>query len=412
MSSPMTVTAARMTLVVGLSLLSAACSLGQDPSAMVFDNASDNPQATDRFGRNGLATDGQAVAVSRVYIDSDDLESTAPEAYTVVRGDTLWDISDRFLKEPWRWTEIWSYNPQINNPHLIYPGDILALEYVNGKPTLRLIRDGELLAAGPGEPTLGAANPANNGAPRVKLSPRIRSESLDEAVPTISAESIRQFLIHPRVLDTQTIAEAPYVIANNDGRLISSLGTNVYVRGQINRNQTSYGIFRPGKALIDPINGALLGHEVIHVADATLLNVGDPSTLMINSNKMETMEGDILLASSEKPTAHNYVTRLPQLRGEGRIVSLFDAISQSGRNQVVVLNMGQESNIQEGDVLAIETRGRQIVDERGISNWERVTLPNTRTGVVMVFKTFDKVSYALVMESTRPVLINDIITGI
>lgn len=379
---------------------------------MVLDKASNGPKAIDRFGRTGAATGGQAVAVSRVYIDSDDLESTAPDAYTVVRGDTLWDISDRFLKEPWRWTEIWSYNPQIYNPHLIYPGDILALEYVNGIPTLRLIREGDTIPGGTGEPSLAAANPANGGAPRVKLSPRIRSESLDEAIPTIPADSIRQFLIHPRVLDKHTIDEAPYVIANHDGRLISSLGTNIYVRGQMNRDQTSYGVFRPGKALIDPINGALLGHEVIHVADATLLNVGDPSTLVINSNKMETIEGDILLPASEEAATTNYVTRLPELRGEARIISLFDAISQSGRNQVVVLNIGEESNIQEGDVLAIETRGQEIIDERGIRNWESVTLPNTRTGVLMVFKTFDKVSYALVMESTRPVLINDIITGI
>ena len=412
----MTVTAARLTLAISLCVLSAACSTGQGPSAMVFDDTSDTAQANDRFSADGAYTGGTATAVSRTYINTDDLETNAPDAYTVVRGDTLWDISDRFLKEPWRWTEIWSYNPQIYNPHLIYPGDMLALEYVNGKPTLTLTRDGKTVT-GSGEPGLGAANPAQrdeNGNPisRIKLSPRVRSESLDEAIPMISAESIKQFLIHPRVVNEQTIAQAPYVVANYDGRLISSIGSHIYVRGQVSRGQTSYGVFRPSKRLSDPVNGSNLGHELLHVADATLLNIGDPSTLMITSNKMETIEGDIILPIHQDVTPHTFVPRLPELRGDGRIVSLIDAISQSGRNQVVVLNMGQQSNIQEGDVLAIETRGRSVVDRRGVGRWEHVTLPNTRTGVLMVFKTFDKVSYALVMESTRPVLINDFITGI
>lgn len=373
---------------------------------MVYDNASHTVNATDR---NYPSSDGVAVAVARTYVGVDDLDSAAPDVYTVVRGDTLWDISDRFLKEPWRWTEIWSYNPQIYNPHLIYPGDVLALEYVNGKPTLTLTRDGKAVPTTRSNvPALGAATPDS----RVKLSPQIRSESLDDAIPTIPSAAIRPFLIHPRVADSKTIADAPYVVANFDGRLISSIGTHIYVRGQISRNQTSYGVFRPGEKLIDPINGGLLGHELLHVADATLLNTGDPSTLMITSNKMETIEGDLVLPVNDDTISHTFEPRMPELRGEGRIVSLVNAISQSGRNQVVVLNMGQQSNIREGDVLAIETRGRSIIDERGHRSWEHVTLPNSRTGVLMVFKAFDRVSYALVMESTRPVLINDIITGI
>lgn len=405
MFSPMTVTAARLALAVSLSALLAACSTGQGPSAMVYDNASNPVSAVDR---NDPSTDGVAMAVARTHVGVDDLDSSAPDVYTVVHGDTLWDISDRFLKEPWRWTEIWNYNPQIYNPHLIYPGDVLALEYVNGKPTLTLTRDGDAVPTHSNEPALGAATPDS----RVKLSPRIRSESLDDAIPTIPSAAIRPFLIHPRVVDSQTIAEAPYVVANYDGRLISSIGTHIYVRGQINRSQTSYGVFRPGEKLVDPVDGRLLGHELLHVADATLLNTGDPSTLMITSNKMETIEGDLVLPVNDDTISHTFEPRLPELRGEGRIVSLVNAISQSGRNQVVVLNMGQESNLREGDVLAIESRGRSIVDERGHRSWEHVTLPNTRTGVLMVFKSFDRVSYALVMESTRPVLINDIITGI
>lgn len=410
-----TVPTARLTLAVSLSALLAACSFGQGPSVIVVDPPT---QVNDRFEKDGLSHNGYTSVVPRAYISEDNLDEQAPDVYTVVRGDTLWDISDRFLKKPWLWPQIWSYNPQIYNPHLIYPGDVMALEYVAGKPTLVLTRNGKPV---PLKPALGAANPVildadgnpiPNTGNRTRISPRIRSESLDDAIPTISGDSIRQFLVHPRVVDARTIARSPYVVANDDGHLISSVGNRVYARGQLNRDQTSYGIFRPGKELRDPINNALLGYEVNHVADAKLLSTGDPSTLMITSNKMETIAGDILLATSEGMTTHTFVPRLPELRGEGRIVSLVNAISQTGRDQVVVLNIGTDSNIQEGDVLAIESRGKPFVDHRGSGNYEHITLPNTRTGVAMVFKAFDRVSYALVMESTRPVVINDIITGI
>ncbi len=408
MALHMTLTTARLSLAVSLSLIMASCSTGKGPSAMAV-----SPEVTtsQRYTAENAPQAGVATAVTRVYVDSDDIEANAPEVYTVVRGDTLWDISDRFLKEPWRWTEIWSYNPQVYNPHLIYPGDVLALEYVNGKPTLSLTRNGKTIPHNAGEPRVGAASPADGGA-RVKLAPRVRSESLDDAIPTIAGDSIAHFLVHPRVVDEQTIANAPYVVANSDDRLISSIGSKIYVRGRMNRDQTSYGVFRKHKPLIDPVNGAHLGYEVTHVSDAKLLSVGDPSTLGLTSNKMETIAGDILLAVNADTATHTYTPRMPELRGEARIVSLVNAISQTGRDQVVVLNMGADSSIKEGDVLAVETRGKHLVDKKGKRGWEHVELPNQRTGVLMVFKTFDKVSYALVMESTRPIKVNDIVTGI
>jgi len=418
MALNMTVPTARLTLAVSLSALLAACSFGHTPSAMVLDEPT---RVNDRFGEDGLTSNDYTTVVPRAYIDPEQLDENAPKNYTVVRGDTLWDISDRFLKKPWLWTEIWGYNPQIYNPHLIYPGDKLALEYVNGKPTLVLTRNGKIIPGNQGGPRLGAANPVildADGNPiaqpgqRTRLSPRIRSESLDDAIPTVPRDAIKQFLVQPRVVDSSTIKNAPYVVGNIDNRLTSAVGHQVYVRGRMNRDQTSYGIFRRNKALRDPISNAILGFEITHVADAKLLSVGDPSTLMITGNKMETIKGDILLANNDASASHMFVPRLPELRGEARIVSLVNAITQTGRDQVVVLNVGTDSNIQEGDVLAIETRGKSMIDERGRGGYERVRMPNTRTGVVMVFRTFDKVSYALVMESTRPVMINDIITGI
>ena len=405
-------------LTLGAGVLLGACGT-PGPDVAVVEPAL-GAAATDRFDENGLKT-GYTSVVPRAWVDGESLEADAPETYTVVRGDTLWDISDRFLKEPWRWTEIWKYNPQIANPHLIYPGDEIALEYVDGKPTLVLTRNGRALplAAGAGaagtvgtgggaEPRLGAATPSDV----TRLSPRVRVGSLNDAVPTIPGEAIRQFLVHPRVVDLDTIRRAPYVVGNEEGKLISASGNRVYARGALTRDQTRYGVFRQSESLTDPVSGELLGYEVTHVADARLLNVGDPSTLAITDNRMETIAGDILLPVSSAGVPAAFEPRLPEIRGEGRIVSLVDAISQTGRNQVVVLNVGQRAGIEIGDVLAVETRGGSLIDPRGRGGHERVPLPNTRTGVVMVFETFDKVSYALVMESTRPVRLGDIVTGI
>jgi len=404
--------AVRALTAIGLTALVVACGAG-GPGVRVLEPDLD---VSDRFGADGLDR-GYTTVVPRAWLDGDAIDADAPDSYTVVRGDTLWDISDRFLKEPWRWQEIWGYNPQIADPHLIYPGDKLALEYVNGRPTLVLTRNGQVIrptasdgsAKSPeGEPKLGSAL----GEGVTRLSPRIRSESLDDAVPTIPGDAIRQFLIKPRVVDLDTIRRAPYVVGNYDQHLISSAGQQIYARGGLTRDQTRYGIYRRSKALVDPISGDTLGYEVSHVADAKLLNIGDPSTLAITSNKMETISGDILLPSSGRGMAHQYVTRLPKLKGQGRIISLVNAISQTGRDQVVVLNLGERAGLAIGDVLAIETRGGTLIDPRGRGGQEEVMLPNIRTGVVMVFETFQKVSYGLVMESTRPVMMNDVVTGI
>lgn len=369
-----------------------------------FASVVDGPSgAAERSGTEDVA-DGYTTVVPRAYLSAEDLDEDAPDRYTVVRNDTLWDISDRFLKKPWLWPEIWNYNPEIANPHLIYPGDVLALEYVGGEPTLVLSRNGKVL---PGAGA-GAATPAGTE----RLSPRIRSESLDAAIPTVPAGSIRQFLVEPRVVALDEIENAPYVVGNHDRRLISALGHQVYVRGDIDPAVTRYGIYRKGDELTDPITNEPLGHEIRHVADATLLAVGDPSTFAITRNRIETIAGDIFLPIASGAVEHAYTPRLPEIRGEGRIVSLVDSISQSGRNQVVVLNLGERSGVGVGDLLAIGTRGESLIDVRGRRGFERVDLPSTRTGTLMVFRTFEKVSYGLIVESTRPVMANDVVTGI
>ncbi len=401
---------ALMAIAAGITLALGACSM---PRFATVTEAPAQPVAT---------SDTQSVSytavVPRAFINADDLDPDAPDHYTVIKGDTLWDISDRFLKQPWMWTTIWSYNPEIANPHLIYPGDELALEYVDNRPTLVLSRNGQTLPVprlgaangqvGPnGEPLLGAATPGVE-----RLSPRIREESLEQAIPVIEAESISSFLIHPRVVEASQINAAPYVVANNEGRLISAAGHEIYARGDIDPSVNEYGIYRPSGTFTDPVTGEHLGNEVTHVANARLLKAGDPSTLVIVENNLETIEGDILLPHNSTAAVADFVPRMPEIRGDGRIVSLIDAMVQSGRNQVVVLNLGQRSGVQAGDLLAVESRGDSFIDRRGSRSHQRIKMPNTRTGVVMVFQSFEKVSYALVMESKRPIREKDYVSGI
>ena len=405
--------ASRVLIAATLTALVTACgssNINGGPSVIKPDSV----QAADRFGSGhsaGADLNYNGIFPTAVVPDGE-LNPNAPSSYEVVKGDTLWDISGRFLNSAWLWPQIWDYNPQIQNPHLIYPGDTISMRYVNGRPSLTLSRDGENIASGVGSAGgVGGVGSANSGN-ALRVSPRIRVESLANAVPTIPADAIQQFLIRPNVVTAAQLRKAPYVVGNVDNRLISSLGQQIYVRGTVDHSQTKFGIFRKTNQLKDPKTGKFLGFEVVHVAEAKLLNVGDPSTMVITENSRETISGDLLLPSANDGIVHTYTPRLPALNGEGRVVSLVDAITQSGRDQIIVINMGKKAGIEVGDVLAIESRGETLIDRHGRRNFDRVQMPNQRTGVLMVFQTFDDVSYALVMESNRPVKKNDVIAGI
>ena len=237
----------RVLTVASLSVLISACGLGGNAPVQIVQEPEARVQQ--RF-QNPEGAASYTAVVPRAPLHNSQLEDDAPRSYTVVRGDTLWDISDRFLKEPWLWPTIWEYNPQIQNPHLIYPGDEIALEYVNGQPTLVITRDGKRITGANGVSNVSGVggSSANAGGTRTRLSPRIREESLDDAIPTIPADAIQSFLVHPRVLDSNTIANAPYVVGNFDGRLTSAVGHQIYVRGKLNRQQPKYGIYRKNKA--------------------------------------------------------------------------------------------------------------------------------------------------------------------
>jgi hypothetical protein len=345
------------------------------------------------------------------------LRPTHPDSYTVVVGDTLWDIASRFLEDPWVWPQIWDVNPQIANPHLIYPGDIISLIFVDGQPRLVVDRPGaepvqpgtDTGAPAPTtEPVVSGIAPAQGGT--VRLAPSIRVEPLGQAIPAISASSIRQFTVKPRVLTEEELNAAPYIVGNYEGRLISASGNQVYVRGLENVDESLYSLYRPGTEFVDPDTGEILGIEVIYVGDAKVISFGDPSRMVITENNREALNGDILLPLDRGKVAHDYIPRNPAIGFEGKVISLFDAISQTGQNQTVAVNIGQRDGIEIGDMLAVFSPGGEIIDRRG-GKRETVPLPDERTGMVMIVRSFDRVSYGLIMESARPIHINDVVTN-
>lgn len=307
-----------------------------------------------------------------------------PERYVVVRGDTLWDISERFLKNPWLWPEVWHINPAIRNPHLIYPGDVVVLFYVDGKPFLTLE---------------GAAGiPVPEGIKVVKLSPKARTESLEKAISTIPRDAIAPFLARTRVVTKEELEKAPYIVSSFEEHLISGTGYTVYAQGIDNEAVGVYSIVRAGDAYIDPKTDKVLGYEAINLADARVLRLGQPTTLKISKAHLEVFDGDRLLPFEEKHINFNFIPRSPKNRIDGQIISVFNGVSQIGQYNVVVLNRGERDGLSSGHVLAIYQKGARV---RDVYTGKKVKLPDERAGLLMVFRTYEKVSYALVMEANR-----------
>jgi len=299
------------------------------------------------------------------------VKSDNPGNYTVVKGDTLWDISERFLSRPWLWPEIWHVNPQIANPHLIYPGDQISLTYVDGKPRLQLIR---------------------------------ASSKDTSPISQFPLAAIQEFLIEPKVVTSKDLFASPYIVAADEGRLISATGHHIYVRGGATADR--YSVFRPGDALVDPDTGEVLGHEAIHVSKASLVSTGDPSKLVLTSNKRETLIGDRLMSNPDALQVA-FQPRTSTANKAGKIISLFDAVSRAGKNQVVVLNLGENDGVQAGDVMSVISDDRRIRDVVSRKRNDFVTIPGDESGVVMVFRTFERVSYALIMSSNRSINLYD-----
>lgn len=317
-----------------------------------------------------------------------------PDQYTVKKGDTLWGISAKFLENPWQWMKLWEHNPQISDPDLIYPGNTLYFSMVNGKPQLSLSRN------------LDSNN--SNRSDKGTLKPRVRESSVDEAIKLIPTDAIAQFLTSPKVVDKDTLENSPYVIDFSGEHIIVGAGDTVYVRSITEPESLSYTIYRPGDAFISPENKEILGYEAVYVADATLDKAGDPATLFINRSDREVRTGDRLMVNSENELALNYFPRPPEKEINGSIISVLDGVSQIGQHNIVVLDKGTREGLQAGHTLEIFQRGRIVNDRFSKQKNAAIKLPDEHAGILMVFRSFERVSYALVLEATRPIHVLDI----
>ncbi len=326
------------------------------------------------------------------------LNPNAPKSYTVKRGDTLWGIASMFLRDPWLWPEVWYINPQVQNPHLIYPGDTLALAYgSDGRPQVRLAQAGA-----------------------VRLDPRLRSAPLEGAIPTIPYAAIAAFLSRPTVLTKEQVRDAAHVIAFREEHVVAGTGHEVYISDLKAAPNSRYSIVHIGDELRDPDDGRLLGYEGIYTATALVARPGNPTKALLIDAARETLQGDKVLAA-DLDVPLNFMLRAPRNEVHGRIISVIDGTYSIGQYQIVVINRGKRHGIDAGQVLAVDQQGATIRDvygntvvshylgDVGISLAPRVTLPNERAGTLLVFKSFDRVSYGLIIGASNAIHVSDIV---
>lgn len=330
---------------------------------------------------------GLLLSSSALAVGSADLNPAHPERYTVVRGDTLWDISAKFLRAPWLWPEVWSVNPQIENPHLIYPGDQIILIYQDGKPLL----------------TLQRGSPQSH---EHKLSPAARATALDVAIPTIPIDAISQFLTRPYVMEQGELDTAPYVVHFLDDHIAGGAGISLYARSIEQQQPSHYAVVRPGKPYQDPDTNEILGYEAIYVGDTDLLSTGDPAKLLITSSEIEALIGDRLIQAAQDEPMADFQPHAPKTKLQGRIISVLNGVSQIGQFNVVILNKGAQDGLETGHVLEILQGGNEIRDVV-LGRGAKVTLPLEDAGHLMVFRTFDRISFALIMDATKPLHVFD-----
>jgi len=337
-----------------------------------------------------------AAKVAEAGVPLSELSPNAPDTYTVKRGDTLWDISSLFLKTPWRWPELWGMNmQQIRNPHLIFPGQMLYLDKSNGRARLRV-----------GEPVVGA-----NGT--VKLSPRVREGSLDDAISSVRVHLLEPFFNEAVVFDTsEELLQAPRVVATQEGRVVLSRGETAYVRGDLG-GRRDWRLFREPKPLRDPATREVLGYEAQYVGTATMTRDGAegtgadggqvviPSTFTITSLRQESAVGDRLAPVPPREYT-NMVPHAPAQDLSGQIVSIYGDALTAGQSQIVALNKGAKDGMERGHVLALWRAGvtmrDKTSDDKAVMN-----LPDERHGLLFVFRVFDRVSYALILNVKDPV---------
>jgi hypothetical protein len=359
-----------------------------------------------------------------------------PETYVVQPGDTLWEIAEQYLHEPWRWREVWQANPGVGNPNRIYPGDVLVVDYSSGNARIR------------------RAERASGGMRTVKLSPRVRVSDLDREIPAIPLNAVAPFLSRPVITDATEIDAAPYVVGFPEEQLIGGIGNTVFVRSILSASDDRWEVLRPGPAYRDPDTNELLGFEAASVATARLERLGDPATLVITRSDMEVSIGDrVRPARDEEPIRSFFPVPAPaSLRG--KIMAVLNGVTQIGQFDVVALNRGARDGVAVGHVFDIYSGGELRRDpvrtrrtdwnwrnespadtsfwfgdweldgwvenkpdpnaplplhRRASRGWDQYIVPDSRSGTLMVFRVFPKVSFALVMFANRPMFVGEIV---
>ena len=327
------------------------------------------------------------------------INPNAPKSYTVKRGDTLWGIASTFLRDPWLWPEVWYINPQVANPHLIYPGDTLALAYGrDGKPIIRLEQGGA-----------------------ARLDPRLRSSPLDGAIPTIPYSAISAFLSRPSVLTNDQIREAPHIVAFRDEHVVGGTGHEVYIADLQATPNSRFSVVHVGDPLRDPDDNKVVGYEGIYTATALISQPGTPAKALLIDTSRETVQGDkVLTADLDVPL--NFMLRAPRNDVHGRIISVLDGTQAIGQYQIVVINRGKRHGIDAGHVLAVDQAGKVVRDVYGKQSGftramggvgtgfaPKVKLPDERAGTLLIFKSFDRISYGLVIGANNVIHVQDVV---
>jgi nucleoid-associated protein YgaU len=356
---------------------------------MIWQLATDNNKATQ--GRKTMKTRSFSICLLLVSLlfsawlqAAVELNPDVPETYVVKKGDTLWGISGMYLQKPWLWPQLWDANPQIDNPHLIYPGDELYLVWIDGQPKLRLRRGRD-----------------------VKLAPDMRVTPLDLAIPIIPLDEIGPWLRWSRIVNEGELNDAAYIVAGSERHLLSAPGDTIYGRGNFPDGERAYGIFRPGEAYTDPITNELLGYEARDIGNASLRssNKDDVTVLEVSRITEEVRINDRLLPMVEKIIDATFHPRAPaQEIVDGFMIAVPGGVTQIGTMTVVVLNKGSRDGLEPGNVLAIYQAGELVFDSVQQDN---VQLPDVRAGLALVFEVYEKASYAVVLKANRALTVGD-----
>ncbi len=368
------------------------------------------------------------------------MQPMAPERYTVKKGDTLWGIASMYLKDAWAWPDIWYANPAIKNPHLIYPGDVLILGHnPQGQPTLTVERNGQTVTEATPPPTaptnlstaapsvattaaIAAATQASaiNAAPMAavkttalpvtKLEPQPRYLPLDAAVTTVPLNGLTPYLSKTRIMTSAELDNSGYLLTAFNGGPASGAGEEIYGRDLKSADGARYEIFRKGDKYVDPDSGDTLGYEATYIGDAEVEAWTDPAKLMVTNSTQEALAGDRLIANNGDTVALNFLPHRPGKTINGQIMAVLGGVGQIGQYDVLVLNRGSDDGIDNGTVLGIYRKGDTVKDPNA-TLFTSVTLPTERSGTLMVFRSFKKASYALVMQATHEIHLKDVVAN-